>query len=313
MKNFMEYNPEIQHRRSIRLKEYDYSQAGLYFIAVCTRNRLCLFGGIENEEMVLNDMGMMVKTIWDEIPPHYPGIEIGEFVVMPNHVHGIIALVGAGPRACPDQANHEMQSVGVFPRGYPNPNAGPIPHQTENNGQSVRVPPCGYPNPNAGPIPHQTENNGQSVRVSPRGYPNPNAGLMPHQTENNGQSVGVSPRGYPNPNAGPMPHQTENNGQSVRVPPCGHPNLHLPGQPQGVAPTLALPDIVHRFKTMTTKRYTDGVKQYGWSPFPGKLWQRNYYEHIIRDDESHHRISEYIRTNPLRWREDKYYEYEKPA
>jgi hypothetical protein len=80
------------------------------------------------------------------------------------------------------------------------------------------------------------------------------------------------------------------------------------GQPQGVAPTLSVPDIVHRFKTMTTKRYVDGVKQHGWLPFHNKLWQRNYYEHIIRDEESYQRISEYIRTNPLQWLDDEYCE-----
>jgi REP element-mobilizing transposase RayT len=64
---------------------------------------------------------------------------------------------------------------------------------------------------------------------------------------------------------------------------------------------LGLPDVVHRFKTMTTKRYADGVRANQWPPFPGRLWQRNYYEHIIRDDQSWQRIREYIMTNPLRW------------
>jgi REP element-mobilizing transposase RayT len=67
---------------------------------------------------------------------------------------------------------------------------------------------------------------------------------------------------------------------------------------------MSLPDIVHRFKTMTTKRYADGVKQAGWAPFPGRLWQRNYYEHIIRNDESMHRLRQYIADNPVRWQED---------
>jgi hypothetical protein len=77
------------------------------------------------------------------------------------------------------------------------------------------------------------------------------------------------------------------------------------GQPQGVAPTLGLPDVVHRFKTMTTKRYADGVKRLGWEPFRGRLWQRNYYEHIIRNEESFNRIREYILTNPMRWALDR--------
>jgi hypothetical protein len=78
-----------------------------------------------------------------------------------------------------------------------------------------------------------------------------------------------------------------------------------PGQARGPAPTrLSLADVVHRFKTMTTKRYADGVKQSGWSPFRGRLWQRNYYEHIIRDESAFNRLRRYIDENPLRWASD---------
>ena len=79
------------------------------------------------------------------------------------------------------------------------------------------------------------------------------------------------------------------------------------GQAQGPAPTvtLSLGDVVHRFKTMTTKRYADGVKQLGWQSFPGKLWQRNYWEHIIRNEMEMNRIREYIRNNPAQWESDR--------
>jgi putative transposase len=89
----MAYNPDIHHRRSIRLQGYDYSRAGAYFITICTQNR----------EMVLNHAGTMIQTVWNEIPFHYTGTEIDEFVVMPNLIHGIVVIgaVGAGPRACP--------------------------------------------------------------------------------------------------------------------------------------------------------------------------------------------------------------------
>jgi hypothetical protein len=87
------------------------------------------------------------------------------------------------------------------------------------------------------------------------------------------------------------------------------------GQPRGVAPTgnsgtLSLGDIVHRFKTMTTKRYADGVKQLDWQSFPGRLWQRNYWEHIIRDEMELNRIREYIRINPLQWENDSLNSYD---
>ncbi len=98
----MKFDPAKHHRRSIRLRGPDYSQAGAYFITICVQNRLCLFGEIGNSEMRLNDAGRMVQTVWDEIPVYYPGIDIDAFVVMPNHIHGIVVVVGAGPRACPD-------------------------------------------------------------------------------------------------------------------------------------------------------------------------------------------------------------------
>jgi REP element-mobilizing transposase RayT len=77
------------------------------------------------------------------------------------------------------------------------------------------------------------------------------------------------------------------------------------GQPRGVAPTLSLSDMVHRFKTMTTKRYADGVRQRGWPPFRSRLWQRNYYEHVIRDNVELERIRKYILDNPARWEYDR--------
>jgi len=165
----MTFDPKMHHRRSIRLQGYDYSQAGAYFITICTLNREYLFGKIVAGKMTLNHAGDMIQTVWDEIPFHYAGIEIDEFVVMPNHVHGIIVIAG-------------------------------------NMGD-----------------------------------------------------------------AGP----------------------------------LSLGDMVHRFKTMTTKRYADGVKQSGWRRFSGKLWQRNYWEHIVRNAMELGRIRQYIHTNPTQWESDR--------
>ena len=203
----IKYNSDKHHRRSIRLRGYDYMRSGAYSVTICTQNRACLFGEIVDGEMVSNDAGIMIRTIWDDIPRHYPGIDIDTFQIMPNHIHGIIIIdpVGAGPRACP------------------NP-----------NGQ-------------------------------------PNDGQPWHGT------------GQPRDGT---------------------------GQPRGVAPTgetitLSLPDVVHRFKTMTTKRYVDGVKQKGWPRFNRKLWQRNYYEHIIRDANELNRIRKYIADNPRQWESDR--------
>jgi REP element-mobilizing transposase RayT len=81
------------------------------------------------------------------------------------------------------------------------------------------------------------------------------------------------------------------------------------GQPQGIAPTNSktVGDMMDAFKSITTVEYIRGVKKLGWPPFDGKLWQRNYYEHIIRDEQSHENISNYIINNPAKWAEDKFY------
>ncbi len=184
----------IHHRRSIRLKGYDYAQAGAYFITMCVQDRACLFGDAVDGTMILSSPGQMIHKAWCELPNHYPHVELDAFVIMPNHVHGIIVLVGSGP------------------------------------------------------------------------------------------IVGVGPCAYPDHSQTPK-----------RI-----------GQPQGVAPTgLSLSDTVHRFKTMTTKRYADGVKKRGWAPFWARLWQRNYYEHVIRNERELDKIREYIGTNLLKWALDR--------
>ena len=246
----MKYDPAIHHRRSIRLQGHDYSRAGAYFITLCIQHRGCLFGEIMDGEIRLNGAGEMIQTVWDEIPIHYPGIDIDEFVIMPNHIHGIVVIttpVGATPRGCPGSSTP--------PRGCP--------------GSST--PPRGCP--------------GSST--TPRGCP--------------GSST--PPDGCPGSSTPPDGCPIPKSGQAPDI-----------GQAQGPAPTqtrqnnyggLSLPDVVHRFKTMTTKRYADGVKQNGWTAFPGRLWQRNYWEHIIRNESELNRIREYIHNNPAKWELDK--------
>ncbi len=91
-----EYDPKIHHRRSIRLKGYDYTQAGAYFVTIVTQGREALFGEVVNGEMRLNRYGEIVQAAWFDLPRHYRHVELGAFVVMPNHVHGIIILNGTG-------------------------------------------------------------------------------------------------------------------------------------------------------------------------------------------------------------------------
>lgn len=89
----MAYDPEKHHRRSIRLKGYDYSQPGAYFVTIVTKHRRRLFGRIINGLMKLSPLGYQAHCCWLEIPDHFPNVELGEFVIMPDHVHGIIIIV----------------------------------------------------------------------------------------------------------------------------------------------------------------------------------------------------------------------------
>ena len=98
-------------RRSIRMRGYDYSLAGAYFVTVCTQDRLCLFGNVNNEQMTLNQAGQMVYEQWLDLPKRFPESAIDEFTMMPNHLHGILIIndnettqsVGAAPCGCPKQ------------------------------------------------------------------------------------------------------------------------------------------------------------------------------------------------------------------
>src|SRR3970282_109225 len=89
----MRYNPEKHHRRSIRLGGYDYGQSGAYFVTICTKNRECLFGEIVDGKMRLNHSGQIVQEEWSRTSIVRPDVELDAFVIMPNHVHGIICFV----------------------------------------------------------------------------------------------------------------------------------------------------------------------------------------------------------------------------
>jgi REP element-mobilizing transposase RayT len=86
------FDPQKHHRRSIRLPGYDYSQEGAYYVTVVVQGRECLFGEIVDGKMHLNEYGKIVQKWWEEIPIHFPNVELGAFVIMPNHVHGIIFI-----------------------------------------------------------------------------------------------------------------------------------------------------------------------------------------------------------------------------
>ena len=86
----MPYDPQKHHRHSIRLKDYDYTRAGLYFVTICAQNRECLFGNAEADQIQLNDAGRMVGQKWDELPLRFKTVILDASVIMPNHFHAIV-------------------------------------------------------------------------------------------------------------------------------------------------------------------------------------------------------------------------------
>ena len=90
------YDPNVHRRKSIRLKGYDYSQAGAYFVTVVTHGHLCLFGDVVDGEMVLNEAGEIVQRVWEEMPRRFPKVEMDTFIVMPSHTNGIITNYPVG-------------------------------------------------------------------------------------------------------------------------------------------------------------------------------------------------------------------------
>lgn len=187
----MTYNPRIHHRRSIRLQNYDYTQAGAYFVTICTHRRECLFGEIVDGKIQLSLAGQAVMVIWQNLPNHFANVELDEFVVMPNHAHAIIVIVDIGIGA-KYSATHLDEPQGT------SPNTSPLQNRAR----------------------------------------------------------GTRPR--------------------------------------------SLSAIVQNFKSMSTRKINGALG------IPGRsVWQRNYYEHIIRNAADLNRIRQYIASNPNRWALDK--------
>lgn len=112
------YDPDIHHRRSIRLRGYDYTQAGAYFVTICVGQRKCLLGEIINDEMQLSQLGQIASASWAQLAEQYPYVNLDAWVVMPNHLHGIILItneIGGGSRTAPTiQPKSLGRLIGAF-------------------------------------------------------------------------------------------------------------------------------------------------------------------------------------------------------
>ena len=342
------YNPNIHHRRSIRLKGYDYSQQGLYFITICTQNRLDLFGKINNGKIILNDAGKMIKNIWNKIPNDLPNIRLHDFIVMPNHFHAIIQIVGADSISAQIDNSISAQTDNSISAQIDNS----ISAQTDNsisaqidNSISAQI---------DNSISAQTDNsisaqidnsisaqidnsisaqidnsisaqidNSISAQID-NSISAQTDNSISAQTDNSISAQTDNSISAQTDNSisaqidNSISAQTDNsisaqidNSISAQTDnsisaPTGTKNRADKRADMESAPTVSLSTVVQSFKRHTTIEYIKMVKQNILRPFKKRVWQRNYWEHIIRNENEYQRISRYIIDNPQKWQQDKF-------
>jgi len=133
-------NPGTHHRHSTRLPGYDYAQPGAYFVTICTQGRECVLGEVVDGRMILSPFGEVVDECWRDLPSHFPGILLDQFTTMPNHVHGILVLVGAThasplPAATPTSPLPAATSMSPLPAAM---SMSPLPAATPAHGPRPR-------------------------------------------------------------------------------------------------------------------------------------------------------------------------------
>lgn len=227
-------------------------------MTIVTQERACLFGIVDGHEMQLNEAGAMIRRTWLALPERFQGIAIDEFVVMPNHIHGLIVIIE--PEGAP--------LVGAWNAALPGDGAGDIDGRA-----TTRVATTG-----------EQEADGAGIN-KPVGAPLVGARYAAQS------GVGAGDSG---------------SRATTRVAPTQYQNLAETDGKSGIGARgedrrYTLSDVVGAFKSLTTVEYVRGVKAQHWPRFPGKLWQRNYYEHVVRREDSLDKIRQYIRDNPARW------------
>lgn len=147
----MKYNPQIHHRRSIRLKGHDYTQAGEYFVTICVKDRECILGNISLDQVKLSRIGEIAKECWERIPQHFSNAGLDEYVIMPNHVHGVIVLtdlVGTRHAVSSQEARSRQENTSVqCAEHFSKPVCGSLPTiiRSFKSAASKRIHEAGFP------------------------------------------------------------------------------------------------------------------------------------------------------------------------
>jgi len=284
----MTYDPNRHHRRSIRLKGYDYSRPGAYFITIVAQDRACLFGKVVDGVMHLSEVGQIVAESWQWLAAQYDYVTLDAWVVMPNHIHGIIVITdqggddgGRGGSRTAPTANAPTTSNAPTA-----PDALTVNAPTAPDAPTVNAPTApDAPTVNAPTAPDAPTVNAPTAPDAPT----VNAPTANAPTASNAPTAPDAPTASNAPTAPDAP-------TASNAPTANAPTTNAPTAP---AKRKTVGRLVGAFKTVSTKRIND---QRGT---PGaQVWQRDFYEHIIRDAAALARIRRYIVENPARWASD---------
>jgi REP element-mobilizing transposase RayT len=263
-----QYNPNIHHRKSIRLKGYDYAQEGLYFITLCCNRRsngkwisantankwhasyfknniYSPFGYVDNRQMILNEIGQIAHNEWMKTPEIRNNVELGEFIVMPDHFHGIIKILRRGELHSPSFNSNELNI-------------------SSSNSNELNI----------------SSSNSNELNTSSSNSNELNTSL-------NNSSELHSPSFNSNELNTSLNNSSELHSEELLG------EFNSPRR----SPSQTIGAIIRGYKSSVTKQ----LNNLGLSNKNEPLWQRNYYEHIIRDEEDYQRITQYIKNNPAKW------------
>ncbi|MBK5214783.1 MAG: hypothetical protein JJE55_14110 [Flavobacteriaceae bacterium] len=282
----MPYDPKIHHRKSIRLKGYDYSQDGLYFVTICCENKVCRFGDIKDGEMCLNEYGEIAYSQWLKLAGRFTNCELDVFQIMPNHMHGIIVLNNPAPANRAVSKNVEKNMAGA-----------PIANG-KNDIENIAA--AGAPIADA----HN------DIENTAAGAPVADAHNDIENTAAGAPLAGAlidDDAGADYENGAGADYKNGAGADSIKG--AGADSIKGAGaSPARTGANAAyLGDIVGAYKSIVANECLRIYKLN--NQIMGKLWQRNYYEIIIRNQQSYSRISEYIINNPAKWDSDKFYIY----
>lgn len=271
------YNPAIHHRRSIRLKNYDYAAAGLYFITLCTQHRLNIFGKIKNGKLFLNQLGQIAAEEWASTPNIRENISLGEFIIMPNHMHGIIQINYKIHNQntkinTPGGFHSPSNTIGAIIRGY----KGATTKRINSIIRELRDSKSNLEESSS-----LEELTGELLFTAKEKILFPPKGKTGElQFDPNGENFAPHEKKL-------IPSEIKFTQNGEKFTQNGE-NSIISGDKLGelqFAPNMALPDI-------------------SCLKGEGSIWQRNYYENIIRSEKAYHNISNYIINNPKNWKKD---------